>query len=85
MSNDEKILQMLTEIKSDIKTLKSDMASLREKHDEHKIDKLSPEERKARQLAALATFQKACAENIDDLAEFFAIMDAKEARRAAAC
>ena len=85
MSNEEKILEMLTTIQADIKTLKSDVVSLKEKKSADQPAKLSPEERKARQLAALATFQKACAENIDDLAEFFAIMDAKEARRAAAC
>ena len=46
-------------------------------------EKLSPEERKAQQLAALDAFQKACAENRDDLEEFFALMDELEARRSA--
>lgn len=76
MSNEEKILSMLTAIQADIQSLK-------EKKSADELENLSPEERKARQLAALDAFQKACAENRDDLEEFFALMDELEARRSA--
>lgn len=85
MSNDEKILQMLTAIQSDIKTLKSDVAVLREKHDENKLDKLSPEERTARLMASFEAFQKLNEEDPEGAEKFFALMDELEARRAAAC
>ena len=76
MSNEEKILSMLTAIQADVQSLK-------EKKSADELENLSPEERKARQLAALDAFQKACAENRDDLEEFFALMDEREARRSA--
>ena len=76
MSNEEKILSVLNAIQTDVQSLK-------EKKSADELEKLSPEERKARQLAALAAFQKACAENRDDLEEFFALMDELEARRSA--
>jgi len=85
MANEEKILELLTAIQADIKTLKSDVASLKEKKAEDELAKLSPEERTARMMAALKAFQKACEEDPDGMEEFFAIMDEKEARRAAAC
>ena len=76
MSNEEKILSML-------KTIQADVQSLKEKKSADELENLSPEERKARQLAALDAFQKTCAENRDDLEEFFALMDELEARRSA--
>ncbi len=76
MSNEEKILSMLTAIQADIQSLK-------EKKSADELENLSPEERKAQQMAALDAFQKACAENRDDLEEFFALMDELEARRSA--
>ena len=85
MSNDEKILQMLTAIQSDIKTLKSDVASLKEKHAENELDKLSPEERKARLMASFEAFQKLNEEDPEGAEKFFALMDELEARRVAAC
>ena len=48
MSNEEKILEMLTTIQADIKTLKSDVVSLKEKKSADEPAKLSPEERKSR-------------------------------------
>ncbi|MBQ7453899.1 MAG: hypothetical protein IJS69_02450 [Selenomonadaceae bacterium] len=81
MSNEEKILEMLAAIQSDIEKLKSDVSVLRERKEEDSLAKLSPEERTARVMAALDAFQKACAEDPEGTEKFFAIMDEKEARR----
>lgn len=83
MSNEEKILSMLAAMQADIKKLQADVELLTEKKHEDELAKLTPEERKARQLAALDAFQKSVAEDPEGMDEFFAIMDEKEARRAA--
>ena len=83
MTNEEKILATLEKIQSDISQLKYDVATLKEKKEQDERSKLTPEERKARQLAALKALQKSCDEDPDGMKEFFAIMDAEEKRKAA--
>lgn len=83
MTNEEKILAMLETIQSDIKQLKYDVATLKEKKEHDEFNKLTPEERKARQLAALKALRKSCDEDPEGMDEFFAIMDAEEKRKAA--
>lgn len=76
MSNEEKILSMLTAIQADIQSLK-------EKKSEDELEKLSPEERTARLTASFNAFQKLNEEDPEGAAEFFALMDELEARRSA--
>ena len=85
MSNEEKILSMLAELQADVKSLKSDVASLKEKKASDELAKLSPEERTARQLAALDAIYNSTVdeEEPEATAKFFALMDEKEARRSA--
>lgn len=83
MSNEEKILYMLTEIRSDIRTLKYDVRTLKERKIIAEREKLSPEERRARQMAALEAFYNSTTddEEPEATAKFFAIMAEIEARR----
>lgn len=83
MSNEEKILSLLTEMQSDIRTLKSDVQTLKERKAADELEKLSPEERKSRIMASFEAFQKINEEDPEGAAEFFALMDELEARRAA--
>ncbi|MBR3747161.1 MAG: hypothetical protein IKP64_10930 [Selenomonadaceae bacterium] len=78
MSNEEKILAMLTAIQADIQSLK-------EKKSADELEKLSPEERTARLMASFDAFQKLNEEDPEGAEEFFALMDELEARRSAAC
>lgn len=71
MSNEEKILAMLTSIQADIQSLK-------EKKSADELENLSPEERKARQLAALDAFQKVCIEDADGAEKFSTLMNEPE-------
>lgn len=84
MSNEEKILSMLAAMQADIRKLQSDVELLTEKKHEDELAKLTPEERKARQLAALDAFQKSIEEDPEGMDEFFAFMKAEEERKAAA-
>ena len=85
MSNEEKILEMLTTIQADIKTLKSDVVSLKEKKSADEPAKLSPEERKSPIMASFEAFKKLNEEDPEGAEKFFALMDEHEARRSAAC
>ena len=78
MSNEEKILAILTAIQADIQSLK-------EKKSADELEKLSPEERTARLMASFDAFQKLNEEDPEGAEEFFALMDELEARRSAAC
>ena len=75
MTNEEKILSMLTKMQADIDTLKKKLNI----HDE------TPEEKKSRQLEAFRNFinSQTDAEEPEATAEFFRIIDAEEARKAA--
>ena len=76
MSNEEKILSMLTEIKADVQSLK-------EKKSADELENLSPEERTARLMASFEAFQKLNEEDPEGAEKFFALMDELEARRSA--
>lgn len=83
MTNEEKILATLEKIQSDISQLKYDVATLKEKKEQDERSKLTPEERKARVMAALEAIWKTNEEDPEGLEEFLAIMDAEEKRKAA--
>ena len=76
MTNEEKILSMLEKMQIDIEELKT-------KFDISKLE--TPEEKKMRQLETFRNFvnSKTDAEEPEATAEFFKIMDAEEARKAA--
>ena len=82
MTNEEKILATLETIQSDIKQLKYDVATLKDKKEHDEFNKLTPEERKARVMAALEAIWKTNEEDPEGLEEFLAIMDAEEKRKA---
>ena len=75
MTNEEKILQMLTQMQADVKALKEKL----------NVRSETPEEKKLRQIAAFRNFVNSTtdAEEPEATAEFFKIMDAEEARKAA--
>ena len=83
MTNEEKILATLETIQSDIKQLKYDVATLKDKKEHDEFNKLTPEERKAQVMAALEAIWKTNEEDPEGLEEFLAIMDAEEKRKAA--
>lgn len=83
MTNEEKILATLEKIQSDISRLKYDVATLKEKKEQDERSKLTPEERKARVMAALEAIWKTNEEDPEGLEKFLAIMDAEEKRKAA--
>lgn len=76
MSNEEKILAMLTAIQADVQSLK-------EKKYADELEKLSPEERTARLMASFDAFKKLNDEDPEGAEKFFALMDELEARRSA--
>ena len=76
MSNEEKILSMLTAIQADVQSLK-------EKKSADELENLSPEERTARLMASFEAFQKLNEEDPEGAEKFFALMDELEARRSA--
>ena len=75
MTNEEKIISMLTKMQADIDTLKKKLNIYEE----------TPEEKKLRQMAAFKNFvnSKTDDEEPEATAEFFRIMDAEELRKAA--
>ena len=75
MTNEEKILEMLTKMQGDIDALKKKL----------NVQDETPEEKKLRQLAAFRNFvnSKTDEEEPEATAEFFRIMDTEEARKAA--
>jgi len=75
MTNEEKILSMLTKMQSDIDALKKKL----------NVHNETPEEKKLRQLEAFRNFVNSTTdeEEPEATAEFFRIMDAEEARKAA--
>ena len=83
MTNEEKILATLETIQSDIKQLKYDVATLKDKKEHDEFNKLTPEERKAQVMAALEAIWKTNEEDPEGLEAFLAIMDAEEKRKAA--
>lgn len=73
MTNEEKIISMLGKIQTDVDALKKNFS----------VE--TPEEKKSRQMQAFRNFVNSTtdAEEPDATAEFFRIMDAEEARKAA--
>jgi len=76
MTNEEKILEMLTQMQADINELKEKVNAQNVK---------LQEEKRLRQIDAFNKFvnSKTDAEEPEATAEFFRIMDAEEARKAA--
>lgn len=75
MTNEEKILAMLTKMQSDIDVLKKKL----------NVQDETPEEKKLRQIEAFRNFvnSKTDDEEPEATAKFFRIMDAEESRKAA--
>ena len=73
MTNEEKILEMLTKMQGDIDALKKKL----------NVQDETPEEKKLRQLAAFRNFvnSKTDEEEPEATAEFFRIMDAEERKK----
>ncbi|MBQ7704333.1 MAG: hypothetical protein IJT73_02740 [Selenomonadaceae bacterium] len=77
MTNENKIIEMLTKMQADIDTLTSKANSQNENE--------TPEEKNLRQLKAFRSFVNSTtdAEEPEATAKFFKFMDAEEARKAA--
>ena len=84
MANEEKILDTLDKIQMELTLLRHDVDVLKERKIVEDRKNETPEERKARQIAALNAFINSTTdeEEPEKTAEFFRIMEAEEARKA---
>lgn len=84
MSNEEKILSTLEKIQMELSLLRHDVDVLKDRKLAEERKNETPEERKARQIAAFHAFINSTTdkEEPEKTAEFFRIMAAEEARKA---